>query len=176
MPRRVRPPPSRFHVFLHAHLLWLGLLVGYVRVRVWVRPWRWFMVTDASGVTRRRLRDRDGALLGLVARRGVDDDGAVAAPDEAEVHADESHTATLGSRAMPRWTALRTTSSFPGGEACATEATTSTCLRVGCWLPACLVATRLLACLVLYAWVGFCAGKILLRLSRFVKIINNIYL
>jgi hypothetical protein len=53
-PRRVRPPPSRFHVFLRAHLLLcLGLLVGFLRVRVWVRPRprprRRFLATDASG-------------------------------------------------------------------------------------------------------------------------------
>ena len=58
-------------------------------------------------------------LLGLVAPRGVDDDGAVAAPDEAEVP-------------------LR-------------RRRASACLRAGCWLHACLVATRLLACMVLCA-------------------------
>ena len=55
----------------------------------------------------------------LVLRRGVDDDGAVAAPDEAEV--------------PPR------------------RQRAPACLRAGYWLPACLVATHLLACMVLYA-------------------------
>ena len=73
----------------------------------------------AASVTLERLVMSGLILLGLVARRGVDDDGAVTAPGEAEV--------------PPR---------RRGAPAC---------LRAGCWLPACLVATRLLACMVLYA-------------------------
>ena len=74
---------------------------------------------SATSVTLEPLAISGLILLGLVSRRGVDDDGAVAAPDEAKV--------------PPR------------------RRRAPACLRAGCWLPACLVATRLLACMVLYA-------------------------